>query len=74
MEHRNCQRLAQGAPRVLSPSELGASPGKRVQLKTRFDTFPFKPISWSPTEIDKTTEAKSKVYDQLVRRSNISLD
>ena len=47
----------------------------RVALeKARFDTFAFEPISWSPDEITRATEVKSKVYEQLVKRGNISLE
>ena len=45
-----------------------------AELKTRFDTFAFEPISWSPEEIGRNAEAKSKVYEQLVKKANISLE
>ena len=44
------------------------------ELKTRFDTFAFEPISWTPEEITRGAEAKSKVYEQLVKKANISLE
>ena len=44
------------------------------EVKARFDTFAFEPISWSPDEITRATEVKSKVYEQLVKRGNISLE
>jgi tripartite-type tricarboxylate transporter receptor subunit TctC len=43
-------------------------------VKARFNTFAFEPITWSPEEIRKNAEAKSKIYEQLVKRKNISLD
>jgi tripartite-type tricarboxylate transporter receptor subunit TctC len=45
-----------------------------AEIKSRFDTFAFEPISWSPAEISKGAEAKSKVYEQLVKKANISLE
>ncbi len=45
-----------------------------AELKTRFDTFAFEPISWTPEEIGRNAEAKSKVYEQLVKKANISLE
>ena len=44
------------------------------EIKSRFDTFAFEPISWSPEEMTRAAEAKSKVYEQLVKKANISLD
>ena len=43
-------------------------------MKARFDTFAFEPIAWSPEEIGRNAQAKSKVYEQLVKRKNISLE
>ena len=43
-------------------------------VRQRFDTFAFEPINWSPEEITRRAEAKSKVYEQLVKRANISLE
>ncbi|MFM2342273.1 MAG: hypothetical protein RLZZ592_1926, partial [Pseudomonadota bacterium] len=40
----------------------------------RFDTFAFEPISWSPEEIAHAAEAKSRVYEGLVKKANISLE
>ena len=45
-----------------------------AEVKTRFDTFAFEPIAWSPEEIGRNAEAKSKVYEQLVKKANISLE
>ena len=44
------------------------------EIKSRFDTFAFEPISWSPEEMVRGAEAKSKVYEQLVKKANISLE
>jgi len=44
------------------------------ELKARFDTFAFEPITWTPEEITRGVEAKSKVYEVLVKKANISLD
>ena len=43
-------------------------------VKARFDTFAFEPIAWSPEEIARNAQTKSKVYEQLVKRKNISLE
>ena len=39
-----------------------------------FDTFAFEPLAWSPEEITRNAQAKSKIYGELVKRGNISLD
>ena len=44
------------------------------EIKTRFDTFAFEPISWSPEEIARAAEAKSRLYEGLVKKANISLE
>ncbi len=44
------------------------------ELRARFDTFAFQPISWTPEEISRNAEAKGKVYEQLVKKANISLE
>ncbi len=44
------------------------------EIRARFDTFAFEPLDWSPEEIARQAEIKSKVYGELVRRGNISLD
>jgi tripartite-type tricarboxylate transporter receptor subunit TctC len=44
------------------------------EIRARFDTFAFEPLAWSPEEIERNAEAKSKVYGELVRRGNISLE
>ncbi len=45
-----------------------------AEVKARFDTFAFEPISWSAEDISRNAEAKSKVYEQLVKKANISLE
>ena len=44
------------------------------EVRARFNTFAFETITWSPEEIRKNADAKSKIYEQLVKRKNISLD
>ena len=44
------------------------------ELRARFDTFAFEPIAWSAEEITRQTEAKSRVYEQLVKKASISLE
>lgn len=44
------------------------------EIRARFDTFAFEPLAWSPDEIKRQAEAKSKIYGELVKRGNISLD
>lgn len=44
------------------------------EIRARFDTFAFEPLAWSPEEIERQAEAKSKVYGELVRIGNISLE
>ena len=44
------------------------------EVKARYNTFAFETITWTPDEIRKAAEAKSKTYEQLVKRKNISLD
>lgn len=44
------------------------------EIKARFDTFAFEPITWTPEDITRGVETKSKVYEILVKKANISLD
>ncbi|MDP9900821.1 Bug family tripartite tricarboxylate transporter substrate binding protein [Variovorax ginsengisoli] len=44
------------------------------EIQARFDAFAFEPLTWSPEEIVRQSEIKSKVYGDLVRRGNISLE
>ena len=43
-------------------------------IRERFNTFAFEPLAWSPDEIARNAEAKSRTYEQLVKRANITLD
>jgi tripartite-type tricarboxylate transporter receptor subunit TctC len=43
-------------------------------IKARFDTFAFENVGWSPEEIERQAAAKSKVYAEMVKRKNISLE
>jgi tripartite-type tricarboxylate transporter receptor subunit TctC len=44
------------------------------EVKARFNTFAFEAINWSPEEMRRVSEAKMKVYAELAKRKNISLD
>jgi tripartite-type tricarboxylate transporter receptor subunit TctC len=58
-------------------SRINADVAKAVkdpEVAARFDTFAFEPLAWSPEEITRNAEAKSKIYGELVTRGNISLD
>jgi tripartite-type tricarboxylate transporter receptor subunit TctC len=43
-------------------------------VKARYNTFAFEAITWKPEEIRKNAEAKGKIYEELVKRKNISLE
>ena len=43
-------------------------------VKAKFDTFAFETITWSPDQIRQNAEVKGKIYQELVKRKNISLD
>jgi tripartite-type tricarboxylate transporter receptor subunit TctC len=68
------------APKGIAPAvrdKINADMAKVLtdaEIRQRFDTFAFEPIAWSPAEIARGAEAKSKVYEQLVKRANISLE
>jgi tripartite-type tricarboxylate transporter receptor subunit TctC len=68
------------APKGIAPAvrdKINADMAKVLtdpEVKSRFDTFAFEPISWSPAEINKGAEAKYKIYEQLVKKANISLE
>jgi tripartite-type tricarboxylate transporter receptor subunit TctC len=68
------------APKGMAPAlraKINADMAKVLtdaEIKSRFDTFAFEPISWSPEEIVRNTETKSKIYEQLVKKANISLE
>jgi tripartite-type tricarboxylate transporter receptor subunit TctC len=44
------------------------------EVKARFDAFAFETLPWSPEEIIRQAEVKSRVYEALVKRGNISLE
>ncbi len=44
------------------------------EVKAKFDTFAFETITWTPEQIRSNAEAKGKIYAELVKRKNISLD
>ncbi len=65
-----------GMPAALR-SKINADVAKVIadsEIRSRFDTFAFEPVTWSPDEIVRNTEAKSRVYEALVKKANISLD
>ncbi|MDM0044734.1 tripartite tricarboxylate transporter substrate binding protein [Variovorax dokdonensis] len=68
------------APKGLPPAlaaKINADVAKVIadpEIRSRFDTFAFEPLAWSPQEIRAQAQAKSKVYGELVKRGNISLD
>ena len=68
------------APKGLPPAlraKIGADVARAIaepDVASRFDTFAFEPIAWSPEEIVRNAEAKSKTYEQLIKKANISLE
>ncbi|MFT4268399.1 MAG: tripartite tricarboxylate transporter substrate binding protein [Xenophilus sp.] len=65
-----------GVPEAVK-KKINADVAKAIadpEIRARFDTFAFEPLAWSPEEIARQAEIKSKVYGELVRRGNISLD
>jgi tripartite-type tricarboxylate transporter receptor subunit TctC len=44
------------------------------EVKAKFDTFAFEALNWSPEQILANAQAKSRVYEELTKRKNISLD
>ena len=68
------------APRGL-PSEVQTKINADVQkaladpdIKARFDNFAFETLGWAPPEIERQAQQKSRLYAELVKRKNISLD
>jgi tripartite-type tricarboxylate transporter receptor subunit TctC len=43
-------------------------------IRARFDTFAFEVLDWSAPEIRRQVELRAVLYENLVRRGNISLD
>ena len=44
------------------------------EVMAKFDAFAFEIITWTPEQIRQNADAKGKVYAELVKRKNISLD
>jgi tripartite-type tricarboxylate transporter receptor subunit TctC len=68
------------APKGL-PSDVSTRINNDVQkvlndpeIKARFNTFAFETLNWSPEEIRKQAELKSRTYGKLVARKNISME
>jgi tripartite-type tricarboxylate transporter receptor subunit TctC len=68
------------APKGL-PAEVSARIHADVQkvltdpeIKARYNTFAFEALNWSPEEIRKQADLKSRTYGKLVARKNISLE
>lgn len=68
------------APKGLAPAIQGritedmAKINADPDIQARYDTFAFERLTWTPAEILRQAEAKSKIYGELVKRGNISLD
>jgi tripartite-type tricarboxylate transporter receptor subunit TctC len=65
-----------GVPAALK-ARINADVAKAVkdpEVAARFDTFAFEALAWSPEEILKQAEAKSRTYEALIKRANISLE
>jgi tripartite-type tricarboxylate transporter receptor subunit TctC len=57
--------------------KVGASIAKALtdpEIRSRLDGFVFEPITWTPAEVKRQVETRSVLYDQLIKRGNISLD
>lgn len=70
---------------LVSPKGLPADVSSRIntdvqkvladpEIKARFNTFAFEVLKWSPDEIRKQADIKSRIYGKLVARKNISLE
>ena len=70
---------------LVSPKGLPADVSARInadvqkvladpEIKARFNTFAFEVLNWSPDEIRKQADIKSRIYGKLVARKNISLE
>lgn len=68
------------APKGLRPAvrdRINADVAKVLaepDVKARFDTFAFESPGWSPEDIERQAAVKSKIYGELVKRKNISLE
>lgn len=45
-----------------------------ADVQSRFNTFAFETLNWSPEEIGRQAAAKSRIYGELAQRKNISLE
>lgn len=43
-------------------------------IKARYETFAFENVGWTTAEIERQAALKSRIYAELVKRKNISLD
>lgn len=43
-------------------------------VKARFETFAFENVGWNAAEIERQAAAKTRIYTELVKRKNISLE
>jgi tripartite-type tricarboxylate transporter receptor subunit TctC len=44
------------------------------EVKAKYDVFAYETITWTPEQIRDNAVAKGKIYEELVKRKNISLD
>ena len=44
------------------------------QVREKFATFAFQPITWSVPEMEKFAQTKADQYRLLIQKANISLD
>ncbi|MGB3068958.1 MAG: tripartite tricarboxylate transporter substrate binding protein [Ottowia sp.] len=58
------QKIEQDVAKVLQDADI----------RERMETFAFEPINWSPREIRRQALEKGKLYEQLIKRKNISLE
>jgi tripartite-type tricarboxylate transporter receptor subunit TctC len=70
---------------LLSPKGLAADVKAKIhadvlkvladpEVKAKFDAFAFETIAWSPEQILANAQAKGRIYEELVKRKNISLE
>ncbi|OVZ62438.1 TctC [Pigmentiphaga sp. NML080357] len=68
------------APKGIPPAirdKINADVAKIVadpEIKKRLDTFAFQTISWSPEEIHRQVSAKSRTYQKLIQKANVTLE
>lgn len=44
------------------------------EIRERFQAFAFEVLNWTPEEIRRASDAKAKVYSELIQRKKISLE